>query len=84
MLAYICGTVSKEMREFYNLKNKLNFRRIQDDAGLTRKLLEATKMDNVFDVGNQAKQSPYFKRDLSTFQNTFEIDPYKTSHCNEI
>lgn len=76
-------SVSKEMRNFFNLKNKLNLQRLQDDSNILRKLMDLTGISAYIHEKDIEKPQVY-SRGLHSFQDINEIDPLLSSHCHEL
>ena len=66
LLPIVKDSVSKDIRDFYNLKSQLNLNRYHDNSNLFGKMIEMMKLDSVLDTNNQMK-SPFYARDLTTF-----------------
>lgn len=80
-LAFVHENLSKQMRNFFILKNQQNVKRNQDDSNLKGKLTELIGFKNSAHSADKRFSSPVFKRSLSTFQELHEIDPIKSSSC---
>lgn len=81
LLPYVNETMQQDMRDFFNENNKLNIRRIQDDADIIGKLKQLVGADRF----KKFKERPiYFKRDMKSFQEENEIDPITKVDCTEL